>query len=151
MLLLLDIRREDSYSRVSSYSTHSFYSLEMTRQTRQRDAILEYVISSGDHPTAAQVYAEVRKVLPRIGFATVYRNLRVLTEEGHLQEVRLGDVTQYDRRTERHDHVICRCCGRLTDVTLPQAPEAIQAAAEQTGYQIERHHTELVGLCPACR
>lgn len=123
----------------------------MTRQTRQRDAILEYVSRSEDHPTAAQVYTEVRKVLPRIGFATVYRNLRVLSEDGQLQELRLGDVTQYDRRTERHDHVICRTCGRLTDVTLPHAEEAIEAAATQTGYQIERHHTELVGLCPSCR
>jgi Fe2+ or Zn2+ uptake regulation protein len=123
----------------------------MTRQTKQRDAILEYVSRSEEHPTAAQVYSEVRKVLPRIGFATVYRNLRVLSEEGQLQELRLGDVTQYDRRTDRHDHVVCRLCGRLADATAALAPGTLAAAADQTGYQIESHHIELIGLCPTCR
>jgi len=123
----------------------------MIRQTKQRQAILEAVEGSHDHPTAAQVYDRVRRVLPGVGFATVYRNLGTLAEGGMIREIRVGEVTQYDRRTDRHDHAVCRRCGKLVDVMVPLPIEVLQAALEQSGFQVAGHHTEVFGLCSECR
>ncbi|MFN3649763.1 MAG: Fur family transcriptional regulator [Armatimonadota bacterium] len=123
----------------------------MVRQTKQRQAILEIVERSHDHPTAAQVFERVQRVLPGIGYATVYRNLGALTEEGMIREIRVGDVAQYDRRTDRHDHAVCGQCGKLIDVEVPLAVEAVQAALDETGFQVAGYHTEVFGLCSECR
>jgi Fe2+ or Zn2+ uptake regulation protein len=123
----------------------------MQKQTRQRQAILNLIQQADEHLTAAQVYERVRQVLPTIGFATVYRNLNAMAEEGVVRVIRVGDVSQYDRRTERHDHVVCRRCGKVADVQLPVPAETLAAAAAETGFRIDEHHTELSGLCPGCR
>ena len=123
----------------------------MIRQTKQRQAILEAVEQSHDHPTAAQVYERVQRVLPGVGFATVYRNLGALAEEGRIREIRVGDVTQYDRRTDRHDHAVCSGCGTLMDVLVPLPAEAVRSVMEQSGFQVAGYHTEVFGLCSDCR
>jgi Fur family ferric uptake transcriptional regulator/Fur family peroxide stress response transcriptional regulator len=123
----------------------------MLRQTKQRQAILEAVEQSHDHPTAAQVYERVRRVLPGVGFATVYRNLGGLAEEGMIRELCVGEVTQYDRRTDRHDHAICRQCKKLVDVVVPLPAEVIEAVLEPSGFQVAGYHTEVFGLCSECR
>jgi Fur family transcriptional regulator, peroxide stress response regulator len=123
----------------------------MIRNTKQRQAILEAVEQSHDHPTAAQVYDRVRRVLPGVGFATVYRNLGTLAEEGTIQEIRVGQVTQYDRRTDRHDHAVCRRCGKLADVEVPLPDEVVQAVMEQSGFRVAGYHIEVFGLCVECR
>lgn len=122
----------------------------MIRLTKQRQAILEVVERSHDHPTAAQVYERVQQLLPGVGFATVYRNLGALSEEGMVREIHVGDVTQYDRRTDRHDHAVCDRCGKLVDVMVTLPAEVI-AAVEQSGFQVAGHHTELFGLCSDCK
>jgi Fur family ferric uptake transcriptional regulator/Fur family peroxide stress response transcriptional regulator len=108
------------------------------------------VEASDDHPSAAVIYDRVRQVLPGIGFATVYRNLSALVQAGKIREVRLGETSQYDRRVDRHDHVICGKCGRLADVEFPVPPGALAFAEEQSGFVITDHHVELYGLCPNC-
>jgi len=123
----------------------------MIRQTKQRHAILEVVERSHDHPTAAQVYERVRRTLPGLGFATVYRNLGALAEDGTIREIRVGEVAQYDGRTDRHDHAVCSRCGRLVDVMAPLTVEAVQAALEPSGFQVAGYHTEVFGLCADCR
>lgn len=113
--------------------------------------ILELILNATDHPTAAQIYERARQVLPSVGQATVYRTLRRLVAEDLIREVRVGDVTQYDRRTERHDHVICRRCGCIGDVWVEMPEGILDRAAAQCGFRIEEHHTELFGLCPSCQ
>ena len=123
----------------------------MIRQTKQRQAILEVIERSHDHPTAAQVYERVQRILPGVGYATVYRNLGALAADDLVQEIRLGEVTQYDRRTDRHDHAVCSRCGKLQDLTVTLSPEAIKGAIEQSGFEVSGYHTEFWGLCSDCR
>lgn len=123
----------------------------MMRQTKQRQAILEVIERADDHPTAAHVYDRVQRLLPGVGFATVYRNLGALAEAGLIREIRVGEVMQYDRRTDRHDHALCRRCGKLVDVMVPLPAEVIEAVREQSGFHVVGHHTELFGECPDCR
>ena len=83
------------------------------RQTQQRQLIFDLVEQAADHPTAAQIFERARQLMPTIGYATVYRTLGTLVDEGMIRELRVGDVAQYDGRTDRHDHVKCRRCGRV--------------------------------------
>jgi Fur family ferric uptake transcriptional regulator/Fur family peroxide stress response transcriptional regulator len=123
----------------------------MIRKTKQRQVILEVVERSHDHPTAAQIYERVQRLLPGVGYATIYRNLGALAEEGMIQEIRVGETAQYDRRTDRHDHAVCRNCGKLVDVMVSLPAEVIQTVLEQSGFQVADYHTEVFGLCSECR
>jgi len=86
------------------------------RQTRQKQVILAYLGSVRTHPTAEQVYRAVKKKLPKISLATVYRNLELLKNKGQILE--LGtDIKHFDGFTHQHDHFVCESCGKIYDVS----------------------------------
>lgn len=121
--------------------------------TRQRRVILDELRGAAHHPTADAVYEAVRKRIPRISLATVYRNLEVLCERGLAARVACGDVRRrYDGRTRPHEHARCRRCGRIVD--LPGArrdARAIRRVEQKTGFRISARRVEYVGLCSRCR
>ncbi|HET7153572.1 MAG TPA: transcriptional repressor, partial [Candidatus Kapabacteria bacterium] len=86
--------------------------------SKQRDAILEAVRSFNGHPTADDVYAEVRGAMPNISLGTVYRNLRLLVEDGTISEVAnpTGGAVQFDKMTVPHHHFICTHCNAIIDI-----------------------------------
>src|SRR5437899_8352928 len=83
------------------------------RLTRQRRIILEVVRATDAHPTAAFVYRRVRRRLPRVSLATVYRNLRMLAAEGFLPERADEAGMRFDGNTGPHDHFTCLACRRI--------------------------------------
>ncbi len=87
----------------------------MERNTAQKLKILEYLRKVKSHPTAEMVYEEVRKELPTISLATVYRNLNLLTDKGDILRVKLGKEYRYDGDTSLHQHLHCRECDRIYD------------------------------------
>jgi Fe2+ or Zn2+ uptake regulation protein len=122
------------------------------RQTAQRQMILEEVRTSDGHLTAGELFEQVRRKDPRIGYGTVYRSLHLLAQHGLIQELTFADqASRYDKRTERHDHVHCLKCGKLDDVDVPEALMARLVAEERSGFTITHHHTVFAGICPACR
>lgn len=122
------------------------------RMTPQRQAVLEAVRASHDHPRAADIYERVRRVLPGIAFGTVYNALNALAEQGIIRQLAFGDAaSRFDARTDRHDHAVCTRCGSLADVHASPAPATVRAVAERTGFTIHEHHTRLLGVCAACR
>ena len=123
----------------------------MARQTRQRQAVLTVLEQAADPPTAAAIFERVRERLPGVGFATIYRVLGSLAREGRVQAIQVGSTTQYDRRTDRHDHLVCRGCGKLVDVVVALPPELLDHTARQHGFALLEYRTELHGFCPACR
>jgi Fur family transcriptional regulator, peroxide stress response regulator len=120
--------------------------------TRQRKVVLDVVRSGDTHPTAGEVFAAARQMMPAISFATVYNSLRYLKQAGLVREVAFGNgASRYDRETDRHDHAICSGCGTLVDFDLPGTVELIRAAARASRFKAESIHLTLVGLCPQCR
>jgi len=111
------------------------------------------VLRGGDaHPTAAEVFAAARKMMPSISYATVYNSLRYLREAGLVREVAFGNgASRYDRETDRHDHAICSRCGMLVDFDLPGTVALMRSAARSSRFKAESVHLTLVGLCPECR
>ena len=122
------------------------------RMTTQRAVILAEVRNAEKHLTAAEIFARVRRKYPTIAYGTVYRTLHLLAEHALIQEFPFGDhATQFDRRTDRHDHVYCRICEQFMDVEVPIAILARQVAAEQTGFLIDGHQTVFSGICSDCQ
>ncbi len=120
--------------------------------TRQREAVLRAIQSSEHHPTASEVFAMAKELLPSISFATVYNSLRYLREARLIREISFGDgASRYDRETERHDHAICSGCGKLVDFDLPQTAGLLRPAARKSRFKAESVHLTLVGVCPDCR
>jgi Fur family transcriptional regulator, peroxide stress response regulator len=122
------------------------------RMTPQRQAILDAVRASHDHPRAADIFERVRAVLPGIAFGTVYNALHALADQGIILQLSFGDhASRFDGRTDRHDHALCTRCGDLVDAVAPPTADIVRRAAAETGFAIHAYHTQLLGICAACR
>ncbi len=126
----------------------------LSRKSKQREAILRVVKEATSHPTAAWLYEQVRMEIPNISLGTVYRNLRLLREEGHILELELaGTLTRFDGNTQYHHHFICEQCDRVFDVSSEEqmGRAMIDRIAQRTGFSITHHCCEFYGLCKDCQ
>jgi Fe2+ or Zn2+ uptake regulation protein len=122
------------------------------RLTPQRQAVLDVLRSSPDHPTAQDVIDRVRRTAPGIGAATVYRTLNLLVEQGYALELALGDAAaRYDANTARHDHVVCVRCGAASDVDAPLPARIASTVENVSGFVVTGHDLRFRGLCPTCQ
>ena len=121
------------------------------RLTRARRIILDVVRASEAHPSAAAVYRDVRRWLPRVSLATVYRNLRMLAAEGLLSERTDVAGMRFDGNTAPHDHFTCVACGRIYDVPALGARAVTARVASRTGFEVLSRRIEFYGRCVACR
>ncbi|MCD8287139.1 MAG: transcriptional repressor [Clostridia bacterium] len=113
-----------------------------------RKKILDIVLSSEDHPTADDVYVTLRKEGTRVALATVYNNLNALCDEGLIRKVSLdGKCDHYDKPT-KHDHIVCRVCGKFADIHLEDFTKKF---SEESGLAIEGYDLKLIYVCPECR
>jgi Fe2+ or Zn2+ uptake regulation protein len=120
--------------------------------TRQRSQILEEVRSNRNHPTADQIYEGVRRKMPNISMATVYRNLEILAEQGLIQKLETqGKSRRYDYNTFRHYHVRCIGCDEVGDVLFHPLDGIESKLEDASGYEILGHSLEFIGVCPRCR
>ena len=120
--------------------------------TPQRSVVLRVIQESDNHLTANEIFEAARKLRPSISFATVYNSLRYLKEAGLILEISFGNAaSRYDRMTDRHDHAICTCCGKLVDFDLAATAELLRAAARISRFKAESVHLTLRGKCPDCR
>ena len=121
----------------------------MKNYSKQRAAIIEVLKNSKEHPTAAQVYSEVRKKLPNISLGTVYRNLKALSSEGDALGLSVGDgFEHFDGDTAPHIHLFCRCCGTIFD--LPIKDDTASNLARNHGFSPEGSIYIVNGVCKAC-
>lgn len=124
------------------------------KSTQQRDEILGVFVEAGQHVSAEELYERVKKVKPRIGFATVYRTLKLLTEAGLAQERRFDDgFTRYEYNASdgHHDHLICTSCGRIIEFENERIEQLQADVARSKGFEVRSHKLELYGLCSECR
>lgn len=122
------------------------------KMTKPRKVILEELRKMHNHPTADQLYEQVRTRLPRVSLATIYRNLDLMVKDGLVRQLASEcGQRRYDGDLQTHWHVRCMHCNSIDDVFhLPQEP-SIAGVQSRTGYKILGHRLELVGICPACR
>lgn len=121
------------------------------RNTRQRALVLEAVRGRCDHPRAEDIYRDVSGLDPHVSRGTVYRNLRLLQEQGAIMCIKAPGGDRFDLRCDAHCHVICSSCGAVADTATPYDPAADGRVEEETGFSVSRHTTLFEGLCPSCR
>lgn len=124
------------------------------RSTEQRRVIVDTFVAAQSHLTIDDLLALVKQRDPRIGYATVYRTLKMLTESGIANELHFGDgFSRYELREalSHHDHLICTSCGKIVEFEEPEIEQLQTRVAENHGFVITSHRHELYGLCPNCR
>ena len=120
----------------------------LKQMTKYGKEILALIEASHDHLTAEQVFHALRERCPGVALATVYNNLNRLWQEERIRKISVeGMPDRYDR-IRRHDHVVCKGCGRLLDVDLGDLTAQLERAA---GRPILAYDLKLIDLCQACR
>jgi Fur family transcriptional regulator, ferric uptake regulator len=123
------------------------------RSTEQRRLIIDTFFESSEHVTLDGLLERVRALDPRIGYATVYRTMKMLSEGGVAHEQKFGDgLTRYELADDdtHHDHLICLECGRIQEFEEPQIEELQERVAARHGFKVHHHKHELYGLCRTC-
>jgi Fur family ferric uptake transcriptional regulator len=123
------------------------------RSTDQRKLIVDTFFDAENHVSIEELLAHVRAKDPRVGYATVYRTLKLLTECGVANERRFGDgLTRYELADDatHHDHLICVECGDIVEFEEPRIEELQERVARSLGYELRSHKHELYGVCPTC-
>lgn len=124
------------------------------RATDQRRLIVESFFQAPHHISIEELLAVVRKDDAKIGYATVYRTLKLLTECGVAFERKFGDgLTRYELADDEahHDHLICVECSKIVEFEEPRIEELQELVAKEHGFVLQSHKFELYGTCTDCR
>ncbi|NLB91084.1 MAG: transcriptional repressor [Clostridiales bacterium] len=124
--------------------------MKQQRNTKQRQLILETVLERGDHPSADEIYLEVRKKDDKISRGTVYRNLNLLAQNRQIRQVRTPGTDRFDWRMEQHYHMLCSICGEIVDAPIEYMTKLNEELSEKTGRKIKGHLLIFEGNCPKC-
>lgn len=124
------------------------------KSTSQRDDIARVFFANNGHISVEELYREVKRVNPRVGYATVYRTVRLLRECGLAAERHFHDGEARFENVEHdhhHDHLICERCGRIVEFENDAIERLQEHVAQKLGFVITRHKMELYGVCAECR
>lgn len=125
--------------------------IDKFRITHQREIILDELRSVKTHPTADELFEQVRGRLPRVSLATVYRNLEWLCQQGIVQKIEVGGrQKRFDGTAKLHYHIRCIGCGRVDDVDMSPVETLDHDLSEKSGYTVMGHRLEFWGTCAAC-
>lgn len=116
--------------------------------TMYEKEIYSIITHSNEHLTVEQIFLELKQTYPKVVIATVYNNVNKLWEAGLIRRVSVENMPDRYDRTEKHDHLVCRRCGRLTDVSFKDLTASLR---EQTGEEFLFYDLKVFYLCPKCR
>ena len=122
--------------------------------TSQRRVVLKTFLESEKHVSVEDLYNIISKTESRIGLATVYRTLSLLTKSGLASEMDFGDgQKRYEHcyMHEHHDHMVCTECGKIIEFNHPLIEQFQEEVAAQNGFTITSHKLDLIGTCSDCR
>ena len=121
--------------------------------TTQREAIVDQFFRTQDHVSIDELLAKVRKRHQKVGYATVYRTLKLLVESGLAVERQFGDgQARFEVAGEHHDHLICAKCGLILEFEDDEIARLQEKIAQRLGgFAVIRHRHELYALCPKAR
>lgn len=116
--------------------------------TKNATMILDIIQNSESHLTAEQVYLQLKNRDEKLVLATVYNNLNLLYKEGLINKVSIeGYPDRFDKST-KHDHLVCKSCGKLSDICLNDLTDQLKAQLEVPilDYDLKIHY-----ICPDCK
>jgi len=122
------------------------------RATRQRAAVMELLAGTTEFRSAQDLHATLRERGAAVGLTTVYRTLQALADAGEIDVMRPPGGEHLYRRCSQghHHHLVCRGCGRTTEVAGPAVESWADRVAAEHGYRQVSHTFEIFGTCPEC-
>jgi Fur family peroxide stress response transcriptional regulator len=124
------------------------------KRSRKREAILETIRSTRNHPTAQWVYEQLKPRIPGLSLGTVYRNIGIFRQEGTVISVGVvNGEERFDGFTEPHPHCVCEHCGRVQDLPCPDEDalaSLVSLAKSPGGFVADFSKTVFYGCCPEC-
>ncbi len=121
------------------------------KSTKQRDIIVEAFFRLDRHISADELLDEVRKEKPTIGYATVYRTLKLLVEQDLAVPKNFGEgMTRYDPIHDQeadHDHLICVDCRKIIEFNDEAIVARLAEVAQELGYSVRRKKLEIYAEC----
>jgi len=123
------------------------------RHSKQREVILAVFLGIERHVTIDELWAEVKKKNPSVGYATVYRAMKLFSESGLCSEIRLENgTTRYEHLFNHghHDHLICTKCGNMLEVVSEEIEHLQEQLMKGHGFTPQYHRMSLYGICPDC-
>ena len=122
------------------------------RKSQQRERILEILKETKSHPTADWIYMKLKEEIPELSLGTVYRNLKVLMDQGLIQKLPFGSTfDRFEAKIAPHYHLVCEKCGVVEDFEMPQYSEINVQAEKMSAFKISRHRIDFFGLCEKCQ
>jgi len=124
------------------------------KRTGQRETILRTFLETHEHLSTDEMYQRVRKRDSKIGFTTVYRTLKLLTECGLASEVDFHDgIARYEHQYHRrnHHHMVCTECGGSVEFFSPEVDKLEEEIGRKHRYTTTRHTFQIYGVCEDCR
>lgn len=122
-----------------------------SRNTRQKQIIINTLVKDKSHPTISELYKNVSKKDPLLGQATVYRNINRLVEEGKVKKIptiKHGD--RYDADCSEHSHFICTSCGKIQDIYDVSLSRYLKQIEMMYPVQIDSCQVLFEGTCHDC-
>lgn len=121
------------------------------RLTPQRLAIFQALKESHSHPTAEELYQEVRKRFPMVSRNTIYLTLEALKQVGETSEVEIGrDAARFELNPVPHDHTVCIRCKKIVDISDPELRKLTPPRGLHVRFHVIRHRVDFFGLCKTC-
>ncbi|ORJ59558.1 transcriptional repressor [Geothermobacter hydrogeniphilus] len=123
------------------------------KTTKQREIILDAFLRASTHPSTEELFLKIRRKHPTVGYATVYRTLKLFADCGIAEERNFGDgQTRYEWTGDErhHDHLICTRCGAILEFEDADIEKLQQQVAFRHGFTIASHRLELYGTCRRC-
>ena len=121
------------------------------RMTSQKELVMEYLKSVKSHPSAEIIYKNVRKKLPHISQATVYRILNGFKEKGEIQEIDTKEAVFFDGDISDHAHFICDDCGMVFDVVNECINCGILKKKRTNVGAVKHYRINFYGTCKFCK
>lgn len=122
------------------------------RYSKQREKVLQLLTGTKSHPTAEWIYKNLKEDDDNISLATVYRNLKQLTQMGVIQSFETGDrIEHYDATVEPHYHFVCNDCKKVYDIDMECFSEINSNVEDKTGYKVKGHSLIFYGHCNDCQ
>ncbi len=131
----------------------SYLEAKSLKSTGQRDFIADTFFKTNTHISLDELLSKVKKKNPGIGYATVYRTMRLLTECGLAIARQFGDgQTRYENLPQdgHHDHIICIRCSRIAEFQNQKIEQLQAETAKKLGFTVVSHKLELYGYCSDC-
>ena len=124
------------------------------RQSGPRDAVVSVFLRTEKHVSTQELFEIVKKKHKTVGYATVARTMKLLSQAGLCRAVDFGDgVQRYEHEYghEHHDHLICTKCGRFVEIYSKKLEKAQDELVKKHGYRQVSHRLQVYGICPKCK